>query len=143
MFIRSFLVIVLVALSGCASITGSKTQPISVTAVCEAEQLQGASCTATNDKGVYYVSTPGTVMVSKSSADLSVTCTKDKASSNPAIIKSSSNANIWGNILLGGPIGAAIDAGSGAGFDYPPSVNVVFNSPCPGKSTAASPENQK
>ncbi len=87
----------------------------------------------TNDKGVSYVSTPGTVMVSKSSADLSVTCTKDKVSSNPAIVKSSSNVNIWGNILLGGPIGAAIDAGTGAGFDYPPTVSVVFNSPCPGK----------
>jgi hypothetical protein len=32
---------------------------------------------------------------------------------------------------LGGPIGAGVDAMTGAGFDYPPSVNVIFNSPCP------------
>jgi hypothetical protein len=127
------LVIFSLSVGGCASITGSKTQPISITAVCEAEQVQGASCTITNDKGVAYVFTPGTAMVSKSTADLSVTCTKDKVSSNATIVKSSNNVNIWGNILLGGPIGAAVDAGTGAGFDYPPTVNVAFNAPCPGK----------
>lgn len=120
-------------LSGCASITGSKTQPVSITATCDSEQLQGATCTVTNDKGVFYVSTPGTVMVNKSTADLSVVCIKNKVNSTATIVKSTNNANIWGNILLGGPIGAAVDAGTGAGFDYPPSVNVVFNSPCPAK----------
>jgi len=119
--------------TGCASITGSKTQPLSVTAICEGEPIQGASCTATNDKGAFYVSTPGTITINKSAADLSLTCVKSKVSSSPSIVKSSSNVNIWGNILLGGPIGAAVDAGTGAGFDYPPSVNVVFTPPCPGK----------
>ena len=128
-----FALLVATMVTGCASITGSKTQPISITATCDAEQVQGASCTVTNDKGVFYVSTPGTVMINKSMADLSVTCTKDKRNSNPSIVSSSSNANIWGNILVGGPIGAAIDAGTGAGFDYPPSINVVFNGPCPAK----------
>lgn len=93
--------------------------------------MKGASCTATNDKGVAYASTPGTVMVSKSGSDLVVQCEKDKKASNPITVKSSSNANIWGNILFGGPIGAAIDAGTGAGFDYPPTVNAMFEQPCP------------
>ena len=134
---KSFLMIAisgfLMVLTGCASITGSKNQPVSVTAICEAEQVQGASCTVTNDKSVSYVTTPGTAFVQKSMGDLSVTCIKDKLNSTPSIVRSSSNANIWGNILLGGPIGAAIDAGTGAGFDYPTAVNVTFNSPCPSK----------
>ena len=131
---KSVLILVpIVFASGCASITGSKTQPVSITATCDSEQVQGASCTVTNDKGVFYVGTPGTVMVNKSTADLSVVCVKDKVNSNPAIVKSTNNANIWGNILLGGPIGAAVDAGTGAGFDYPPAVNVVFNAPCSAK----------
>lgn len=117
-------------LAGCASITGSKTQPISITAVCEAAMIQGATCTATNDKGVTYVQTPGTAMIQKSVADLSVSCTKGSSISQPVIVSSSSNVGVWGNILLGGPIGAAIDAGTGAGFDYPPNINVVFNAPC-------------
>jgi hypothetical protein len=118
------------ALSGCASITGSKNQPITVTAVCENAMVQGASCTITNEKGVSYISTPGTVMVQKSTSDLTISCTKATAIANPIVVKSSSNASIWGNILLGGPIGAAVDAGTGAGFDYPPSANVIFNPPC-------------
>jgi hypothetical protein len=115
---------------GCASITGSKSQPITVTAVCENIMVRTASCTVTNEKGVSYTSTPGTVMVQKSTSDLTIACSKSTFSANPVTVKSSSNASIWGNILLGGPIGAAVDAGTGAGFDYPPTVNVVFNPPC-------------
>jgi len=117
-------------ISGCASITGSKTQPLSVTAVCEGKMVQAASCTLTNDKGVTYVTTPGSAVVSKSTADISVSCTKGSSSSMPSIVKSSSNASVWGNILFGGPIGAAVDAGTGAGFDYPPTINVMFSPPC-------------
>ena len=84
-----------VLLTGCASITGSKNQPVSVTAICDAEQVHGASCTITNDKGVSYATTPGTAFVHKSVSDLSVTCIKDKVNSNPVIVKSSNNANIW------------------------------------------------
>ena len=122
---------VLVYLSGCASITGSKYQPISLTGMCEGQPVSGANCTVINDKGVSYLTTPGTAFISKSTADLSVTCTKGGTTSITSIIKSSSNTNIWGNVLLGGPIGAGVDAMTGAGFDYPPSINVVFNSPCP------------
>ena len=121
----------LVLTTGCASITGSKNQPVSITAICEAVQVTGASCTITNDKSVGYVTTPGTAFVNKSTGDLSVSCTKSTATSNPSIVKSSSNANIWGNLLVGGPIGAGVDAMTGAGFDYPPSVNVAFSPPCP------------
>ncbi len=128
----SYLIVVslLCITTGCASITGSKNQPITITAVCENAMVQGASCTFTNEKGVSYVSTPGTVMVNKSTSDMTISCTKNTLLANPIVVKSSSNANIWGNLILGGPIGAAIDAGTGAGFDYPPSVNVIFNPPC-------------
>ena len=128
--IYAFSILFFVCAGGCASITGSKTQPVSVTAICESVLVNGATCTFVNDGGVSYVQTPGTAMVRKSTADLSVSCVKGKMVSAPAIVKSSSNASIWGNILLGGPIGAAVDAGTGAGFDYPPTVNIVFQPPC-------------
>ena len=37
------------------------------------------------------------------------------------------------NILAGGIIGYAVDAGSVAGFDYPPTMTVVLSEPCPKK----------
>jgi hypothetical protein len=121
----SFLIIVAVFMVGCASITGSKNQPVNVTAVCDGKVVTGATCTLTNDKGMWYVSTPGTAYIQKSTSDMAVTCSKDEAKGTQTFT-SSSNTGVWGNILLGGPIGLAVDAGTGAGFDYPNAFNVVM-----------------
>jgi hypothetical protein len=121
----SFVVIFAVFMVGCASITGSKNQPVNVTAVCDGKVVTGATCTLTNDKGMWYVSTPGTAYIQKSTSDMAVTCTKDEAKGTQTF-SSSSNTGVWGNILLGGPIGLAVDAGTGAGFDYSNAFNVVM-----------------
>lgn len=125
-------IVALASTSGCASITGSKNQPVSIAAVCEAEVVHGATCTLANDKGQWFASTPGSVMIQKSGGDLAVNCKKQESVGVGTFV-SKSNGGIWGNLLLGGPIGAAIDAGSGAGFDYPASMTVIMNPPCPGK----------
>lgn len=132
-FSRIAIVILVLFASGCASITGSKNQPISVTAVCGGEQVDGASCTLINDKGTWFVKTPGSVMIQKSYGDLAVDCKKDSSASTGKF-QSKSNGGVWGNILAGGIIGYAVDAGSGAGFDYPPSMTVVLSEPCPPKN---------
>ncbi len=119
------LIAIAVFMVGCASITGSKNQPVNVTAVCDGKLVSGATCTLSNDKGMWYVSTPGTAYVQKSTSDMAVTCMKDDAKGTQTF-SSSSNTGVWGNILLGGPIGLAVDAGTGAGFDYPNAFNVVM-----------------
>lgn len=118
--------------TGCASITGSKNQPVSMSAVCDAEAVNGANCTLSNDKGQWYVTTPGSVMIQKSGGDLAVTCKKQESSGGGTFV-SKANGGIWGNILAGGIIGYAIDASSGAGFDYPPNMTVIMSPPCPTK----------
>ena len=118
--------------TGCASITGSKNQPVSMSAVCNAEPVNGANCTLSNDKGQWYVTTPGSVMIQKSGGDLAVSCKKQESAGGGTFV-SKANGGIWGNILAGGIIGYAIDAGSGAGFDYPPNMTVIMNPPCPTK----------
>jgi hypothetical protein len=119
--------------TGCASITGSKNQPISVSAVCGGEPVDGANCTLMNDKGTWYVKTPGSVMIQKSYGDLAVDCRKDSSAASGKF-QSKSNGGVWGNIIAGGIIGYAVDAGSGAGFDYPPTMTVSLNEPCPTKA---------
>jgi hypothetical protein len=119
----------LLLVAGCASITGSKNQPVSVNSVCDGEQVKGASCTLTNDKGSWFVKTPGSVVISKSTGDLAVTC-KFGDSSQSATFQSKSNGGVWGNLIAGGIIGYAVDASSGAGFDYPPSMTVQFSENC-------------
>lgn len=111
-------------LVGCASITGSSTQPVSVKTLKKGTDVVGATCTLANDKGSWTVTTPGTVMVGKSINDLAVDCRQAKDVAGAAVYKSSSNAGIWGNILIGGGIGALIDAKTGAGFNYPAAMTV-------------------
>ncbi len=67
---------------GCASITGSRNQPISVTATLEGKPVVGANCELLNDKGKWYVTTPGSVVILKSFQDLTATCRKSETKKN-------------------------------------------------------------
>ena len=125
----------LAGLGGCASVTGSQTQPVAVTTVCEGRIVHDAACTLLNDKGQWALKTPGAVVIQKSYGDLAVTC-RAGASSGTASFVSKSNGGVWGNMLLGGLIGYAVDSHSGAGFEYPTEVPVVMQPPCPAPDAA-------
>jgi hypothetical protein len=117
-------------LSGCASVTGSNSQAITVTAICDSSRVvRGAFCTLINDKGQWFVETPGSVLVQKAFGDLTISC-KHENTHGTLVLTSSSNANAWGNILAGGVIGIAVDASTGAGFNYPPMVTVNMQGTC-------------
>lgn len=115
--------IVASSMTGCASITGSRNQPVSVTCTSEGKLVNGANCNLMNDKGQWFVTTPGTVMIQKAYGDLAITCKKDDFT-GAATFKSASEGAVWGNVIAGGLIGYAVDASSGAGFSYPQSMNV-------------------
>ena len=119
------LLIVLVLLNGCASITESKNQSMSVST----GDITGAICTLSNSKGSYYVnSTPGSVMVRNACDQLTVTCTKEGyVPANPAAgsVQDVAKDMAWGNIVFGGIIGIAVDRSTGAGCSYP-QQNIIF-----------------
>ncbi len=110
--------------TGCASITGSKNQPVSVQASHNGQVLDSVDCSLVNDKGVWYVKAPGSTVVQKSGQDLVITCNKQGVPQGVATYASSANGGVWGNIIFGGLIGFAVDASSGAAFDYPSSMGV-------------------
>lgn len=118
------LILLSILLTGCASITGSRNQPISVTTTHEGKPVVGAYCTLVNDKGTWYVNTPGSVVVLKAYGDMSATCKKEETHVGVATFQSASEGATWGNIVAGGLIGYAVDAGTGAGFSYPPTLNI-------------------
>jgi hypothetical protein len=126
---KKIFVFICCLISGCASISGSKNQAINLTTTCENSPMNGANCSLTNDSGTWYAKTPAAIFIHKSTGDLSVSCKKDDQRA-VATYKSSASSGMWGNILAGGLIGAAVDAGTGAGYDYPNPMNVNFES-CP------------
>ena len=114
------------SLTGCASIVSGTSQVVSVETLHTGGNLAGASCKLENDKGVYYVTTPGTVTVHRAYGDMNVKCEKAGFDPGLATVKSSTKAMMAGNIVFGGFIGAGVDAASGAAYDYPALFQVMM-----------------
>ncbi len=110
--------------SGCASITSGQNQTLSVAT----PNCPQATCQLTNKDGVYYVSpTPGTVMVNRACAKLTVQCSKKGYDDGIIQVSSSIKTMAWGNIIFGGLIGVAVDGITGAACGYPSFVPVPMN----------------
>jgi hypothetical protein len=125
----NYIVLIFVALlgSGCASIVTGHNQSLSVeTRSKDGQTVMGANCKLVNDKGTWFVTSPGSVTVHRSYDDLLVNCDKDGQEPGAASVKSSTKGMAFGNILLGGVIGAGVDVASGAAYDYPTLFTVVM-----------------
>jgi hypothetical protein len=128
------------SLTGCASIVSGTNQVVSVETLHSTGPVNGAVCKLENDKGIYYVTTPGTVTVHRAYGDMTVKC--EKAGFDPGLVtvKSSTKGMMAGNIVFGGFIGAGVDAASGAAYDYPALFQVMMGQQ--GMLPAAAPQTQ-
>ncbi|WP_200333796.1 PEGA domain-containing protein [Thiocystis violacea] len=101
--------------SGCGTITRGTTQDIAIDS-----SPQGAVVQASNGMGGV---TPMSVKAARN-APLTVKISKDGYKDHSAIltphVSSGGTAGLAGNILVGGIIGMAVDAGSGAMYDLTP-----------------------
>lgn len=127
MHLKSFALAAVVACSGCASIVNDTTHPIKVeTQTASGEPVAGAECKLTNDSGVTTMKSGDTAMVRRSSKDLDITCKQPDKPDAVARAISRANGGMFGNILLGGGIGAIIDHNKGTAYTYPTWVQLVF-----------------
>jgi hypothetical protein len=113
--------------SGCASIVTGHDQSVSVeTRSKQGQAVMSANCKLTNDKGTWFVTSPGSVTIRRSYSDLLVNCEKEHQDPGLASVKSSTKAMAFGNIIFGGVIGAGVDIASGAAYDYPTMITVLM-----------------
>ena len=114
--------------SGCSTLTASGTsQNLSVmTYTPDNKDLTGARCELRNDEGMWATITPASVMVHRSNKDLLVTCTMKGYKDARANVVSKTKANMWGNIIFGGGIGAIVDHNNGSAYEYPPSLKLIM-----------------
>ncbi len=116
--------------TGCASVTGSPTQNVSIHAHDQTgDEVKGARCTLSNNKGRWNLDTPGFTTVQKSNQDMQVNCTKDGMESGNQAVASETLGSMYGNIIIGGGIGALIDHSSGAAYEYPAMVRILMRAP--------------
>lgn len=113
--------------SGCASITGTNSQSVTLQTVeQDSKEVVGASCELTNNKGKWFVTTPGSVTINRSNDDMLVTCNKSNAEPGRASVVSDTKGTMFGNIIFGGGIGAIIDHNTGSAYEYPNFIKVVM-----------------
>jgi hypothetical protein len=112
--------------SGCASIVNGSNQVVSVETKYAGQPVIGATCTMNNGKGTFYVTTPGTVTVRRAYDDMNIRCEKEDTPTGIAAVKSSTKPMAFGNLMFGGVIGAAVDASTGAAYDYPSLISVIM-----------------
>ena len=114
------LIISCILLTSCASTMSGSSQNITVSS-----NVQGATCSLSNDKGTWSLTTPGSAVITSSRVNLALTCSKEGYVNGVASLPSKhKDYATWGNVILGGGIGYIIDRKSGAAFIYPQQVTV-------------------
>ena len=126
---RVFLAGGLVAATGCASITKGTSDVVQVEVANCGETIQ---CVASNKKGSWTFSAPGSVRVKKSDDALRIEC-PDGEETVTRSVSPQGDAMIWGNVLLGGIIGAGVDANTDANQELPDTIT-IHRQTCRGKS---------
>lgn len=118
---------VFLGLTGCATVTGDRSQQIRVeTFDTQGTQITGAKCKLVNDYGEQSTDESGQVTVHRSNKDILVECNKAGYPAANAVGISRANAGIYGNIIIGGGIGALIDHSNGSAYTYPKWLSLVF-----------------
>ena len=115
------------ALSGCASITGTTGQSVSIQSRnTSGAEVTNANCELTNNKGTWFLTTPGSVSIHRSNDDLQVLCKKQGEENGRVAVVSATKGSMFGNILFGGGIGAIVDHNNGSAYEYPTLIQVVM-----------------
>ena len=121
------LALIAVLASGCATVSGRATQPISIQTVdAQGRLIEGMSCRATNGGGQYVGDTPMfDLQVRRSSTPLVVECRGDRHPMARAVLMPRADNMVAAQVLLpGGSSLMVIDHISGFMYSYPRWVRV-------------------
>lgn len=113
------------ALTGCATLFDSTEQTVLVQTLLDHQQVSGIGCVLSNDKGRWFVNSPGRVTVQKSTQPLVVDCRREDVWAFDQI-DPRQNASRWGNIIFTLGAGQIVDKQTGAGFDLPSTLTVIL-----------------
>jgi hypothetical protein len=110
-------------MTGCATVTTGTGQTVNV--ITERD-VTGANCDLVDQAGGkwHVSSTPGEVEVNKGDGPMTVVCHKEGYLDGSVMVDEDVTGATYGNILLGGAIGIAVDAASGAAQHYPDVITV-------------------
>ncbi|MEM6495999.1 MAG: hypothetical protein AAGB04_09535 [Pseudomonadota bacterium] len=106
---------------GCASIVKGTEQQVMINTV-----PQGAKCTLKRQGSLLATipKTPQSTTLSKSWNDVHIACRKPGYKQTTGVLNAQTEAMTFGNLLIGGLVGVAIDAGTGAMNKYDGTITI-------------------
>lgn len=146
---QRFCVLALAALlPACATIVEGTSDTVTISTT-----PSGATCMVerAGERIAAVPSTPGSVRIDKSRHDLSVTCSREGYRTATVAASPRFTGTTFGNLLVGGVIGVAVDAASGANSRYPSDVRLELaetprppepRPPVPAEPVEAAPQQQ-
>lgn len=112
-----------VAMTGCSTIVNGSNQTLNF----QTGAVEGADCELTGGSEFAVqenFTSPASIEIPRSKKALQLECSKDGYTTASKTVYSKVEATTGGNILIGGFIGAGVDAATGALYKYPDSVNL-------------------
>ena len=140
---RSGVLALLGVLAGCATVSESKDQQVTVQTIQDNREIVAVGCVLTNSAGRWFMMAPGRVTIRKSADNLLVDCKKGSTSAGQELFASrANNTATIGNAVATAGLGYLLDKQTGAGFDYPDVLTVLMKptgraAPDPAQSTPA------
>lgn len=115
--------LIALSLGACSSVIEGTTQQISINT-----NPPGADCSLKRQNEVIarVNPTPGAATIKKTKYDITVVCDKDGYQEATYLNHSGAAGATFGNIILGGGIGWAVDSASGADNKYDSPVNLTM-----------------
>jgi hypothetical protein len=109
-----------VALAGCATLTGSSTQTIAVSTVDARDRpVKGMTCSLSHQPGTYVFDTPVTEFeIRRSASDLEIECRRGSQIARGTVI-SHGESSMAHSFIPGGSIATLVDFATGAMYTYP------------------------
>ncbi len=113
--------------TGCASVMNDTNHGVKIeTRTADGKTVTGAECKLSNDYGTMTVKSGDTAQVRRSATDLQISCEHPENGKAEARAVSRANGGMWGNVILGGGIGALVDHNRGTAYTYPTWLQLVF-----------------
>ena len=113
-------------LAGCGTMVDGVNQTMLVNTSWAGLPVNGAFCTLANNRGRWFVRTPGTVVVRQSNAPMTIQCTKAGYEPNAGAVNSHTRFIAFANPVAGLMVGTLVDMGTGGAYKYPDSVTVTM-----------------
>ena len=122
-------------LSGCASVIEGTSQEILVNT-----NPASANCALEREGNIIarVQQTPGSATIKKNKHDITIRCSKDGYQEATYLNHSGAAGATFGNIVLGGGIGWAVDSASGADNKYESPINISLVPAMPGAAAPTS-----